>query len=90
MDLKQMAEECGLGYLIDEGDEFFVGPKLIALAEMISAAEREACAKAVEATKKRTYSDCSGSLDMAAKAIRKRSNDQGNGPRQAQLAEGPR
>lgn len=37
-------------------------------------AEREACAKAVEATKKRTYSDCSGSLDMAARAIRKRSN----------------
>ena len=48
MDLKQLAEECGLGWLLDPGDEFFNGPALTTLAEKIAAAEREACARLCE------------------------------------------
>lgn len=40
MDLKELAEQCGIGYLMDPKDELFVGDSLLVLADKIAANAR--------------------------------------------------
>jgi hypothetical protein len=48
MDLKQLADECGIGWLMDPEDEFFEGEALTKLAEKITTAERDRCLRLAE------------------------------------------
>ncbi len=48
MNLKELAEQSGIGYLMDPADEFFAGDALSVFADKIAQAEREACATLCE------------------------------------------
>lgn len=82
MNLKELAEQCGIGYLMDPNDEFFVGGALSELAKKIATEERNECIKVCEGLMEKTdwkaekgrYNDC-------IVAIMARSNEQGNAPR---------
>jgi hypothetical protein len=76
MNLKELAEECGIGYLMDPADEFFVGDALSNLAKKIAAEEREACAMVCEHLRDNAMLTAGGRelADVFADAIRRRSD----------------